>query len=121
MAENKTGKLEIVGPWQQGLLDQFVTIGWKWRTEIGNFGEAIQMSDMSEEHVQAAKRRMERFGHKWYRKFTSKNRHLWFTIWRQKGQIERLERNIAQMTPTPQHLNLVQRIAWRVIYSEKYD
>ena len=114
---------EIIGPRYIGILDQWVTMGWKWRNEIGLYGEAVQIEKPENQEKVLAE--FVRFGSKWHRRFTAKVRHLWFYVWRQKGEIATLEMCIDNMEntwlPIPSRLGVMQRIAWRIVYREKYQ
>ncbi len=114
---------EIIGPRGMGILDQFWTMGWKWHNEIGFYGEAVQIE--KPENVEKVLAEFVRFGSKWHRRFTARVRHLWFYVWRQKGEIATLEMCIDNMEntwlPIPSRLGVMQRIAWRIVYKEKYQ
>ena len=121
---------EIIGPRYMGMLDQWVTMGWKRRNELGFFGDAVQLQHsskhpLSDAEVEWRTKQFMNYGAKGHRRFTAKVRHLWFYVWRQKGEIATFEMRIKDMEntwlPIPSRLGVVQRIAWRIVYREKYQ
>ena len=111
----------IIEPRYLGLLDQHRVMGWKFFTEIGNYGMAYRLSSENPELVNEWREKFWRIGYKLNRKFTSKERHLWFAVWRLKGNVSKLETQMKYMKSIPSRLNWLQKLAWIIVYKEKHD
>ncbi len=116
----------IVGPKKDGIVDQFLTIGWKWYALGDLYCEALQLFGRTCEEMNGYIDGFRQFGQKWNRRaIESKAHHLWSTVWRLKGEIGALEREIQGMRdywkPIPKNLGFFRRIMWRIIFGETYE
>ena len=130
--ESNTGipNFQIVGPKKDGLLNQFWTMGWKWYA-LGNiYGEAWNLAFSKKEPTcETMNKYIDKFlqqGRKWHRRAVAgKNRHLWSTVWRLKGEISSRDSEIQGMRdywkPIPKRLGWFRRLAWRVVFGEGYE
>ena len=84
-----------VGIQTQGILDQFTSVVWKWKSPIGLVGGAIPVKDYMDPYDLV--RRTKNFGKTWHRRMvTSPNHHLWSTVWRLDSQIKAAEYSLEQ-------------------------
>ncbi len=102
---NGMNELQIIGPKQAGLLDQFWTLGWKFCSKrFGPFGCAYQMKD---EHDVRVRPRVQREGGSLHRRLEGKNGWLWRTIMRRDGKIYKLKREMAEL-----HIKIPDKPRW---------
>ena len=94
MTKTDIPNFAIVGPQRTGLLDPWLTMGWRWYSPMGLLGEAVQLSEQRDiEGLVLA--RFLRYGRTWHRRtVVSPEHHLWMTVFRLRGKVEKLERNL---------------------------
>ena len=126
--ESNTGipNFQIIGPKRDGLIDQFLTMGWKWQALGTIYGMAYQIMGRTCEEMNGRIDEFRQFGRKWHRRAVAgKSRHLWSTVWRLKGQVSSKEREIQGMRdnwkPIPTQLGFLRRLAWRVVFGNAYE
>lgn len=81
--------LQIIGPKRAGILDQFLTLGWKFYSKrFGPYGNAFQYYDGNTgiERIVLAD------GRKHHRRLEGKNGWLWRYVFRKIAEIRRIER-----------------------------
>lgn len=88
--------LQIIGPKRYGLINQYMTVAWKFlSSRFGTYGEAFQVAhSYSMKNEGDAARKAEVAGRKYHRRLEGKNGWLWYTIFGQKGKIHNLETDI---------------------------
>ena len=117
---------QIVGPKKDGLLDQFVTVGWKWKALGTLYGMAYQLMGDTCDEMNKYIDEFRQFGRKWHRRaVVSKNHHLWAKIWRLGGEISKRDNEIQGMRdnwkPIPYRLGWFRRLCWRVVFGSAYE
>lgn len=116
---------EIIPRKVSGLLSQFISMGWKWYSPFGLYGQAYQVSAARPEIEEFLVKKFMRFGKSWDRRTrSSPNHHLWITAWRQRGKIRGLERDaanrqaeiLAYYVDTRKHRSWFQRALLRFLF-----
>lgn len=83
------GELQIIGPKRDGILDQFLTLGWKFHsTRFGPYGNAYQFSDDSD--LENRRWKVVADGRKIRRRLEGKNGWLWRHLFRKMAEIRNL-------------------------------
>jgi len=108
-----SNELQIIGPKRAGILDQFLTFGWKfYSTRFGPRGCAFQADRPL--RVTSPHSTMEKAVHadgsKFHRRLEGKNGWLWNTIFKKISEIHNLKRDIAE-----NHLRIPPATLWRRI------
>jgi len=94
MTKTDIPNFEIVGPRRVGLINQWLTIGWRWDSPMGLLGEAVQLSEQEEVEGFVLARFL-RYGRTWHRRtVVAPEHHLWMTVFRLRGKVERLGRDL---------------------------
>ena len=91
--------LQIVGPKRAGLLDQHMTMAWKFLSKrFGMYGEAFQVSEkdlVAGKNENDVARKVMAAGRKMHRRLEGKNGWLWYTIFGEKEKVRKLEEDMA--------------------------